>query len=458
MSTKELVFLSVDKLIPHEKNPRKNLGDLTELSESIKAKGVMQNLTVVPGKGDTYKIVIGHRRHAAGKLAGLEVLPCVIENMTEAEQVATMLLENIQRSELTVYEQAQGFQMMIDLGETPESIAELTGFSNSTVRRRLKMAELDQKKLQKISSDEARQISICDVDKLASIKSKKVRNELLEKIGTNNFEYSYNSALEKQLVSEQLPIVKKALKAVGAVEFEKSSDQYSSKYEFLRYVRIKEFKEGDSIDTKGKRQNLYYIDGGYGSISLYTEAEKKKKEKKSEKEIERARYVKETKEELESLYQLFFRRRVDFVNKLIVGKSNKDLMLKFATEALVNVFSCSYKAKSEQLLVEYFGKEAKNVYGNERDKLIFDKVLAPANVSYLYLPKFIHYMSLDDVGDDFYVGYSDGFPKWRENKHIKRVVDMLCELGFELSDVEQQLLDGTHPLFIDKDNLKEGAE
>ena len=137
MSTKELVFLSVDKLIPHEKNPRKNLGDLTELSESIKAKGVMQNLTVVPGEGDTYKIVIGHRRHAAGKLAGLEVLPCVIENMTEAEQVATMLLENIQRSELTVYEQAQGFQMMIDLGETPESIAELTGFSNSTVRRRL---------------------------------------------------------------------------------------------------------------------------------------------------------------------------------------------------------------------------------------------------------------------------------------------------------------------------------
>ena len=94
---KDLVYLSIDKLIPHPKNPRKNLGDLTELSESIKVKGVMQNLTVVPGIDDTYNIIIGHRRHAASKLAGLTELPCVIECMSEAEQVATMLLENIQR-------------------------------------------------------------------------------------------------------------------------------------------------------------------------------------------------------------------------------------------------------------------------------------------------------------------------------------------------------------------------
>ena len=66
---------------------------------------------------DLYRVVIGHRRLAAAKLAGLAEVPCAVVEMTEQEQIATMLLENMQRSDLTVYEQAQGFQMMLDLGE-----------------------------------------------------------------------------------------------------------------------------------------------------------------------------------------------------------------------------------------------------------------------------------------------------------------------------------------------------
>lgn len=455
MSTKELVFLSVDKLIPHPKNPRKNLGDLSELSDSIKAKGVMQNLTVVPGDADTYMIVIGHRRHAAGKLAGLIELPCVIENMTEAEQVATMLLENIQRSELTVYEQAQGFQMMIDLGETPESIAQLTGFSNSTVRRRLKMAELDQKTLQKVSSDEARQISISDVDKLASIKSKKVRNELLGKIGTNNFEYSYTSAIRDQEYKEKLPHVVTALKALGAVEFENSNDRYSSKYVWLKAIHLDDYSIGDKINVTGKREKLFYSYDGYSIVSVYTEAEKKKKEKKSVKQIERERYVKETTNELKSLYETAFLRRKEFIENLVVGKSNQAIILKLATAALANCMTNKYEELSKKLLVDYFGKEVIGQYDAVNFELILSKVMVPAST---YLPKFIHVMSRDNVGDDISPSYDDKFPKWKKNVHIKRFVDVLCELGFELSDIEKQLLDGTHPLFIDKDKSKKAGE
>ncbi|MBR2388078.1 MAG: ParB/RepB/Spo0J family partition protein [Clostridia bacterium] len=455
--SKELVFLSVEKLIPHPKNPRKNLGDLTELADSIKAKGVMQNLTVVPGESDdTYKIVIGHRRHAAAQLAGLEVLPCVIEEMTENEQVATMLLENIQRSELTVYEQAQGFQMMIDLGETPESIAALTGFSNSTVRRRLKMAELDQKKLKEISSDEARQISICDVDKLSSIKSKKVRNELLSKIGTSNFEYSYTSAIRDQENKEKLPHVEKSLKALGAQEFEKRSDRYSSEYEWLKTIRLEDYSIGDKITVNGKREKLYYSYDGYSVVSVYTEAKKKEKVKKSDKQIERERYIKETTNELKSLYETAFLHRKEFVKNLVVGKSNQALILRLATAALSNCLTDKYKDMSEKLLVEYFGKEVIKQYGAIDFDLILSKVMAPASTSYVYLPKFIHCMSRDNVGDDFYTGYEDKFPKFKKNDYIKRFIDVLCELGFELSDTEKQLLDGTHPLFTDRDKVKEG--
>ena len=119
----EIKYIPVSKLWRHPDNPRKDLGDVTELAESIKVNGVLQNLTVVPligeitkkWDGESYRVIIGHRRLAAAKLAGLEELPCVVVEMSEREQLSTMLTENMQRSDLTVYEQAQGFQMMLDM-------------------------------------------------------------------------------------------------------------------------------------------------------------------------------------------------------------------------------------------------------------------------------------------------------------------------------------------------------
>lgn len=113
----EIKYIPVKKLWQHPDNPRKDLGDVTELAESIKVNGVLQNLTVVPligeitkkWDGESYRVIIGHRRLAAAKLAGLEELPCVVVEMSEREQLSTMLTENMQRSDLTVYEQAQGF-------------------------------------------------------------------------------------------------------------------------------------------------------------------------------------------------------------------------------------------------------------------------------------------------------------------------------------------------------------
>ncbi len=120
-----------------------------------------------------YKVIIGHRRLAAAKAAGLEKVPCVVADMTPKEQLQTMLLENMQRSDLTVYEQAQGFQLMLDMGSTMEEIAEKSGFSQTTVRRWVKMMELDQEKLKEVSK---RQLSLADFDKLAQIEDIKVRH------------------------------------------------------------------------------------------------------------------------------------------------------------------------------------------------------------------------------------------------------------------------------------------
>ena len=82
-----------------------DLGDLTELAESIRVNGVLQNLTVVPADGKApgkYYVVIGNRRLEASMIAGVMELPCVVSDMDQKTQVATMLEENMQSADLTV--------------------------------------------------------------------------------------------------------------------------------------------------------------------------------------------------------------------------------------------------------------------------------------------------------------------------------------------------------------------
>lgn len=197
--------IEIERLHQHPHNPRKELGDLTELANSIRANGVFQNLTVVPfdpehtGGGitipDEYVVVIGHRRLAASKLAGLTELPCVISDMDMHDQVATMLLENMQRSDLTILEQADGFQMMMNLGESISTISEKTGFAEPTVRHRLKLNELDRAKLEKAAMRGGR---IEDYIALEQIRDAETRNKLLENIGTANFKWAVENAISEQ--------------------------------------------------------------------------------------------------------------------------------------------------------------------------------------------------------------------------------------------------------------------
>ena len=95
-----IINISAEEIYSHPDNPRKDLGDLTELADSIKKKGIMQNLTVMKGHWDEernwqqsgYTLLIGHRRFAAGKLAKISEFPCrVVENMEYKEQIWKVL-------------------------------------------------------------------------------------------------------------------------------------------------------------------------------------------------------------------------------------------------------------------------------------------------------------------------------------------------------------------------------
>lgn len=204
-----LVYIETGNIFEHPANPRKNVGDVTELAESIKVNGVLQNLTVVPYYSQVHKremeglytVIIGHRRLAACKLAGIEKVPCVVAHMSDQEQVRTMMIENMQRSDLTLLEEADGFQMMLDMGESVSSIADQTGISETTVRRRLNLVKLDRDKVQKAQE---RGATLQDYAKLDQIKNPEKKNEVLSHIGTADFNQKLQTAVREEKDREWL--------------------------------------------------------------------------------------------------------------------------------------------------------------------------------------------------------------------------------------------------------------
>ena len=219
----KIVMIPRELLHPHPDNPRKDLGDLTELKESIKGHGVMQNLTVVPDDddGDGYKILIGHRRFAASE-GILEELPCVVaKGLSDRDQVGIMLVENIQRSDLTFVEQAHGFQMMMDLGETVETIAEKTGFSKSTVKHRLEIAKLSEKSLNK---ERKWQLSISDLIELEKVPNVKARETILKEASDQmNLRFRVRNAVNEINHNKNLKEAQKWFKKLGIKEDQNTS-------------------------------------------------------------------------------------------------------------------------------------------------------------------------------------------------------------------------------------------
>ena len=243
-----LVYIPIEQLYPHPDNPRKDLGDLTELADSIKVNGVLQNLTVVPRAEGGYTVVIGHRRLAAAKLAGLDALPCVVADLDSRSQVQTMLMENIQRSDLSVYEQAQGFQMMLDMGASVRGDFKKSGFSQTTVRRRVKMMELDQDELKEVSS---RQISLSDFDRLAQIEDIKTRNKSPE--GDRDLQFRWCRCQGGQrgapVKRSRLP-PKKQIKELGLKELP-DSERYSGKYDSVVSINLDTWEPRERLWAEG---------------------------------------------------------------------------------------------------------------------------------------------------------------------------------------------------------------
>ena len=282
----DIVYIPVDWLIPHPQNPRKNLGDLTELADSIRANGIYQNMTVVPtpDKLDTFTVIIGHRRLAAAKLAGLTEVPCVIADMTEKQQLETMLLENMQRTDLTIPEEAQGLQLLIDLGEDVPSLAAATGFSKAKIKSRLRLSKYDTAEVEQAF---IRGATLEDYAKLDKIKDEKTRMEVAKELGTNNFEYRCKAALERQTWEEEKPKIIDYLIEQGAKQV-KSDPNWETRARYNYAYSMQEAKRFFEEKDNNRRVVFCVPTGGYnpryiGVFELRTAEELEERQKSKQK-------------------------------------------------------------------------------------------------------------------------------------------------------------------------------
>jgi ParB family chromosome partitioning protein len=440
--------IEVSKIEPHHDNPRKDLGDLTELAASIKSNGILQNLTVVPwfskitgvGADDPnqqeemgYIVVIGHRRLAAAKLAGLTEVPCSISDMSYSKQISTMLLENMQRSDLTIYEQAQGFQMMLDLGESINDITKNTGFSETTVRRRVKLLEFDKEKFKESVERGGTLMDYAELDKIQDIKT---RNKVLEKIGTPNFKWELKDAIDKETSNKN--------KVLIIAELEKFATKVE-KINGLSYVQAfctfqqPEIIRPDDIEIV----EYFYCFNGSSYIYLYKKSEDDKAPQSDPAWLDEQRRRDEHRTTLIKVSKQAYQLRSDFIKTVsnTTAKKNLHVIIEHLLLATLNdnYYVTEFEDFANFLDIEINEEDEQEILINNIKSLIIAQPERHLLIS--------TYLTLDSEQANYY-NWSN---QYVDNEILNTVYDFLEKLGYEISEEENSLRNGTHELFLSED-------
>ena len=140
----QVQLLPVDRVLRDGNQPRKSFDEakLQELASSIQAQGLLQPL-LVRKDGEGYRLIAGERRWRAAQLAGLQEVPCLIREATEAQAFELALVENLQRADLNPLEEAEGYRRLIDdFALTQEQVSQRVGKERSSVANALRLLSL----------------------------------------------------------------------------------------------------------------------------------------------------------------------------------------------------------------------------------------------------------------------------------------------------------------------------
>jgi len=181
--------LALEDVLPHPGNVRKDLGDLADLTASVKAQGVLQPIVVAPVTIDGtptghHVIVAGHRRHAAAQQAGHTLIPAVIRDDldTDAKVLTAMLTENLARRDLTLMEEADAYHQLELLGVKDTAIAKAVGRTPRTIKDRRLIACLPTARREQL---ETGKLTLDAATKCARLRAKHIDDpEILQIIDT----------------------------------------------------------------------------------------------------------------------------------------------------------------------------------------------------------------------------------------------------------------------------------
>ncbi|MBN2370526.1 MAG: ParB/RepB/Spo0J family partition protein [Vicinamibacteria bacterium] len=193
-------LLPIEDIDPNPTQPRQGFGDLTELTESIREKGVIEPIIVRP-IGSRYQIIAGERRYRAAVDASLAEIPCVIRSSSDAEVMELALVENLQRKDLEPFEEADGLKALADrFGYTHEMIAEKIGKSRTSITETLAISGMP---------DEVRELC-----RLADIRTKSLLLQVVRQKSPQEMIALVEQLQQGPLTREKARHIKKQIKGV----------------------------------------------------------------------------------------------------------------------------------------------------------------------------------------------------------------------------------------------------
>lgn len=247
-------FIDIQEIIANEKQPRTHFENekIQELAVSIQQNGLLQPIVVRPYNGK-YQIVVGERRYRACKLAGIEEVPCMVQEYDEDQTATAAIVENIQRENLSPIEEALAYQQLLDTQNlTQEQLAQKVGKKQSTIANKLRLLQLPmtvQEAVRRRDITERHARALLKLDSTA--KQNNMLREIMAKgLNVEQTEQKIKSKIEPKKpkpktksISQNLKIamntLEQALKMIQQAGIELSSEMQETDDEVIYVVKMK---------------------------------------------------------------------------------------------------------------------------------------------------------------------------------------------------------------------------
>lgn len=239
------VYVKLNEIKPNPYQPRKNFDEdqLNELADSIRENGIFQPI-LVRSNIIGYEIISGERRAKAAKIAGLEDVPVIVYDYTDKQMMEVALIENIQREDLNVVEEAGSYQqLLVNLDYTQEELSKRIGKSRSHISNLIRLLGLEEEMLNSLSTGE---LTLGHAKILVGIKNNEVAKILYDKIISQELSVRETERILKELTQ--------------GPEDSKKNPSKSKKGEYERLEKILKDRLGTKVQISGKEKGQIKID------------------------------------------------------------------------------------------------------------------------------------------------------------------------------------------------------